>query len=91
METVPNFKDVLLKRLIEKGVRPECEACGQNNWSVVDQPVGVMIVNLSGAFQIPPPHIPSVALICNNCGNVRIFALGVLGLLSPQKEGGKNG
>ena len=44
---------------------------------------------------LPPPQIPTGAMICNDCGNVRIFALGVLDLLpkdkgSEKKKGGDN-
>jgi len=86
-----NYKEKLLEELKKRGAKANCELCDHNNWSVVDQAVAMNITDLSGSFRIPPPQIPSAALICNNCGNVRIFALGVLGLIEqPNKGGNKN-
>ena len=79
-----DFKDKVLARLQERSVRAICEACGRTNWSVVDQAVSVLITDLGGPFTIPPPQIPSAGLVCNNCGYVRLFALGVLGLLPSE-------
>jgi len=84
-----NYKERLLEELKKRGSKANCELCDHNNWAVVDQAVSLNITDLSGSFRIPPPQIPSAALICNNCGNVRIFALGVLGLLDNKKEGGE--
>ena len=86
MALPPNFKDRLLKKLNERGVRNICEACGRNNWAVVDQPIGLMISDMTGGLRIPMPQIPAAGLVCNNCGNVRIFALGALDLLPEREE-----
>ena len=83
-----DFKAKLLQRLAERGVRPQCEVCGQNNWAALEQAIGLPITDLSGSVVIPTPQIPVAALICNNCGNVRTLALGALGLL-PEQAGGK--
>lgn len=80
-----DFSAKLLATLQERKVNPICELCGQNNWAVVDQAVSVQITDLSGRFSIPPPQIPSAGLVCNHCGNIRLLALGVLGLL-PKGE-----
>lgn len=82
------FKDQLLAKLAERGARPQCEICEHNNWAVVDQAISVQITDLSGALRIPPPQIPCAGLVCNNCGNLRLFALGALRLL-PEAEGGR--
>lgn len=73
-----DFGKKVLEKLQQKGMRTECEMCGKNDWSVVEQPVSVYV---SGAFISSHPQIPSASLICNNCGNMRLFALGALGLL----------
>ncbi len=74
------YKDKILEKLIEKKAIPQCEICLHNNWGVVDQPVTAPIGDLSGAIRIPQPQIPCAGLICNNCGNLRLFALGALGI-----------
>lgn len=86
MPMPPDFREKLLSALQERNVNPTCELCGHNNWAVVDQAVSVQITDLSGGFSIPPPQIPSAGLVCNHCGNIRLLALGVLGLL-PKAEG----
>jgi hypothetical protein len=80
-----DYRDRLLQALKDRGVRSECELCAKNTWSFVDQPIALFITDPDGAFRIPMPQIPTGALICNNCGNVRTFALAALGLLSPPK------
>lgn len=84
-----DFKDRLLAKLSERGMRPQCEICGHNDWAVVDQAVSVQITDLSGGFTIPPPQIPCAGLVCNNCGNLRLFALGALDLLPKAEEESK--
>ncbi len=90
-----NFKNEVLTKLREKGIKANCEICNNNNWAFVDQPVSVNITDMSGNLRIPTPQVPAAAMICNHCGNIRLFALGVLDLLPKAKtpinasEGGK--
>ena len=85
-----DFKEKLLAELKLRGVKGDCELCGRNNWGVSEQAVALNLTDFSGALRIPTPNVPCAALICNNCGNVRTFALGALNLMPTlQKEGGK--
>jgi hypothetical protein len=78
---MPNeFRDRVLSKLHQRGVRAECELCGTDDWALVDSPVTVAIANASGDVLPPYPTIPSAGLICNNCGNMRLLALGALDL-----------
>jgi len=86
MSVPSNYKELLLSRLAERQINPICECCGKNDWAVLDQPVSVQITDLSGTVRIPPPQVPSAGLVCNNCGNIRLFALGVLNLLPSEKN-----
>lgn len=81
MSLPSDYRNKLLAALQERGVEGKCGLCGHNDWAVIDQAVSVQITDLSGSFQIPPPQIPSAGLICNNCGNIRLFSLAVLRLL----------
>ena len=83
-----DFKDQLISELAKRGVNHACEVCSKNDWAVVDQALSIQITDLTGNVRIPAPQIPSAGLVCNNCGNIRIFALGVLGLL-PTSEAKK--
>jgi len=89
MTLPPYFREKVLAALSQRGAKPECEVCGQNNWAVINQAVSVLITDLSGGFMLPPPQIPSAGLVCNNCGNIRLFALGALGLLPKPEEAKK--
>ncbi len=82
-----NYKELILEKLQEKKAMPNCEICQHNHWSVVDQAVSAPISDLSGGMRIPQPQIPCAGLICNNCGNLRLFALGALGIeVNPKKK-----
>jgi len=81
-----NFKEQVLNKLSERGVSRTCEICSKNNWTLVDQATSVPITDLSGGVRLPQPHIPCVSLICNNCGNVRLLALGALGIDADKKK-----
>jgi hypothetical protein len=80
MSLPSNYKDLILEKLKEKEVSPKCELCGHNNWAVIDQAVSAPISDLTGGVRIPQPQVPCAGLICNNCGNLRLFALGALGI-----------
>lgn len=82
-----DFKAQLLEKLKERHVKPLCELCGQNNWAVVDQAISIQITDLSGTVRIPAPQVPCAGLVCNNCGNFRLFSLGALGMLPKPEEG----
>jgi len=86
MDSPTDFKDQLLSKLLERGVKPQCEICGHNHWAVVEQAIPLQMTVPYGAFKISPSQIPSAGLICKKCGNLRLFALGVLDLL-PKPEG----
>ena len=77
-----NYQERFLAALKKRGASTACEICENNDWAIVDQAISMQITDLSGGVRIPAPQIPCGALVCNNCGNVRTFALGVLGLLS---------
>jgi hypothetical protein len=92
-----DYKEKLVEELKKRGFS-QCEVCGKNNWSVVDQAVGLTLTDLSPGFRIPSPQIPCAGMVCNNCGNIRTLALGVLNMLpmpvtsptTPPKDGGQN-
>jgi len=79
----------VIQALNEKKINANCEVCGKNNWSVADQAVTLLVSDLRGGISLPPPNIPCAALVCNNCGNVRLFALAALGILDKNEGGAK--
>ncbi|MDA2929323.1 hypothetical protein MYX84_05145 [Acidobacteria bacterium AH-259-O06] len=74
------YKDRVISRLAELQVKPKCEICDHDNWTFVAQVIAVPVLDNDGLFVLPPPQIPSAGLVCNNCGNIRFFALAALGI-----------
>ena len=56
------LKQKLVEKLAERGVRSQCELCEKNNWSIVEQPISI-IIGVKGGFQIPPPQLPSAGIV----------------------------
>ena len=76
-------KDDVLRRLGKSGARSACEVCGVNEWIVVgDKTAQVVTMSLqdqaSPSLVIGGQSIPAFLVVCKNCGNVRMHAVGVL-------------
>ena len=75
MQTV--YADTVSQLFREKGVREECECCGHTDW--------VLLNNFAALAQqnSDTPGIsifPIIAVECKNCGNMRFFGRGRLGV-----------
>jgi hypothetical protein len=78
-------------RLSNASVVRECPACGGTERSVPSNPVALVEVKPNGYIQIEeatPTERAVVAtfcgaVICDNCGNVRLHALRALGIDFP--------
>lgn len=73
----------IVNTLNTKGVSTTCPSCKRPQMQVVaDGYFSHMVTDqLGGAFTIGGPTIPTVGLICGNCGHLAQYALGTLGLL----------
>lgn len=78
--------DALDKRLKARATQLRCPMCSQPHFSIADayirnqlQP-DLQSVNLGG------PSIPTIAIICSNCGFLSQHAIGVLGLLPTEEN-----
>lgn len=67
-------KEAFVKSLDSHLKLPQCELCFSNEWIVVDKVIH-LIVPCGSNTTLPFPHIPTGAIICQNCGNIRLFAL----------------
>jgi predicted nucleic-acid-binding Zn-ribbon protein len=83
-----------IKRILdERGVSQPCPRCSNKNFTMAkgyfSQPIQAQ---LSGYLE--GRALPSIAIICDNCGYISQHALGSLGLLPPavseSQEGNKN-
>jgi predicted RNA-binding Zn-ribbon protein involved in translation (DUF1610 family) len=74
--------------LEERGVKSACPRCGSKEFAVIVEGYLANLLqpsNLKGVTSVQGPNVPSVALVCKNCGFISQHALGVLGFL-PQKN-----
>ena len=68
---------------------PQCPYCGATKFTTMDQYATILIGTELGNINLGP-SVPSGMLICEKCGHIEFFALGVLGLLSDKGDA-KNG
>lgn len=65
--------------LSAKNIKRTCEQCGTESWSFIDQPDGTTTWAIDsrrndGSLVAPAPGIPCVAMCCNNCSFIKLFA-----------------
>jgi len=63
------------------GRRNECPVCGTNRWDLFDDLIASMCIDVEYKRPIEGKLLPTVALICGECGYVRQVAAGKVGLL----------
>ena len=68
---------------------PDCPYCGGQKFTSTDKFASIIIGDDTTSVNLGP-SIPSGMLICSNCGHIEFFALGALGLLNNNENGGSN-
>lgn len=63
-----------------------CPICHQSQFMFVDGYTVDSIQNDYKAVQLGGRFIPSVMLVCNHCGHIDRFSLGVLGLMEKDER-----
>ena len=88
-----NFSDITdddFKLFLKERVKNHaCPTCSTNNWGILAAPnlnFGLIGIAKSGAFSLPPPNIPIMAVACNNCGYMRQHALGIIAQWKAAKK-----
>lgn len=77
-------KKEIINSLNKKGVRIHCPMCEHKNFIIADGYFNhPMQSNLEGV-SFGGPSIPTIAIVCSNCGFISQHALGVLGLLDKK-------
>lgn len=73
----------------------KCPMCGNDHFIIADGYFNTIVQDHLNGIVLGGPSIPSIPIICNQCGFISSHALGVLGLLPKQNEdsqkGGENG
>lgn len=68
-----------------------CPICHQSKYTLLDGYFVDVIQDKYQGMQLGGRLLPSVMLVCNNCGHLESFSLGALGLMeSEDKKEGRN-
>ena len=78
----------LENRIKSKGKTLICPICSNNNFALSDGYTRRFLNDKINQITLGGLNIPSITVICTNCGHIIDFSVGVLGLLP--KEEGKN-
>lgn len=74
-----------LNRKIGSNRFSPCPFCGSRDFSSVDKLASVLIGDDVDSLNLGP-SIPCGMVICQKCGYVNLFALGVLGMLNKEND-----
>ena len=72
------------KWMRQKNVRAACECCGNTGWQASD--IIASPTFSGGNFNIGGPTTPMLPIVCTHCGNVRLFAAVLLGIVPQEAE-----
>ena len=76
-------KQEIAKKLDEKMKAITCPMCHQHNFIIADGYFNNILQDDFKGIVLGGPTIPTISIICANCGFVSQHALGALGLLPP--------
>ncbi len=78
-------KRQIVKALSQRVNSIVCPICHQSKYSFLDGYTIDPVQDDYKAVQLGGKFIPSVMLVCNNCGHIDRFSLGVLGLMDKEE------
>lgn len=87
-------KKKIVEALQAKGANRACPRCGNGFFSLIDGYFSTTVQASPIGLQIGGVTVPSVVVVCNQCGWLAQHALGSLGMLpkppepAPAKDGG---
>lgn len=88
------IKQKFKEKINEKRLDLRCPIC-KSNGLIIEGPFGRPVQKDFKSVVLGGPTIPTMSVICSNCGHMREFALGALGLLedinskSKEEDDGK--
>jgi hypothetical protein len=77
-------KRQIVKALSQRVSSIVCPICHQSKYSFIDGYTIDPVQDDYKAVQLGGKIIPSIMLVCNNCGHIDRFSLGVLGLMDKE-------
>ena len=84
-------RQLIAATLRGRGAPRVCESCGTDNWQVgstLVTPISVARGAAGVAASLYGPIHTSALLLCTNCGNTKLYNVGMLGLTSLLKGRG---
>lgn len=82
-------KKKIIEALEKRKAHLPCPRCGNPNFSLLGGYFNQPIQTELGGLVIGGPSVPSIVVVCNQCGFMAQHALGALGLL-PESESSKS-
>lgn len=80
-------KQKIVDALHKKRANRPCPRCDEKNFTLLDGYFNQSIQqSLTAGVILGGPSIPSIVILCNNCGYMSQHALGVLGLIPKNKD-----
>ena len=75
-------KQKIIDALSRKGAIHVCPRCGEKEFTLLEGYFNQIIQQtITGGMIMNGPSVPSVVVVCNNCGYMSQHAIGVLGLM----------
>ena len=84
MRNFDEIKKEIIDKIQQKAPLLQCPVCHTRNVILVDGFINHSLQKELVGVVIGGPSIPTVGLVCSNCGYLMEFSVGVLGLL-PKK------
>ena len=78
-------KKEIVKALNERGAKLPCSRCGNDSFSLLPGYFNQTLQPGLKGMVLGGPSVPSVVLVCNQCGYLSQHALGTLGLLHKEE------
>ena len=83
-------KEEIRKKFVPKTTNLSCPMCANKGFSMAEGYfMNIMQSNLT-SLELGGQAVPTIGIICNNCGFVSQHALGALGLLPQKTKSNKN-
>jgi len=77
---------VLSQRLAKCGKQSSCPMCGHAHFTIADAYLSNTLQADFKSVTLGGPSIPSLAIICTNCGFISQHSLGIIGLLPVEVD-----
>ena len=79
-------RNTIIKILEERGVLLPCPRCSKNEFELLDGYFNQPIQGALPGMVLGGPSVPSIGVVCKNCGFISQHALGALGLMPESKS-----